>query len=128
VVGAIIQLNIDEDANCAAIAARVDQVDSDLGLFKTESHSDATAINGTLGAVDGDARQVDTDVQAVNASVKALPQGTTGPTGPQTVELGPSSTQQLDGIGQSEHGDLWVLMGIVVGGFVFMAALWKLWP
>jgi hypothetical protein len=130
-VAALTQLNIDEDSNCQALAARLDQSESDLSSFSTQAHSDSGSI--------------DSHVQAVNSTLSGwtstsplsvqLPSGGSGQAvavtnwpADQTVGLDSSSSGQFDGIGQSEHGDLWVLIGVIVGCFALDVFLRKVWP
>lgn len=123
-VAAITQLNIDADQNCQAVTDRLDSLDGDLRGGNTQAHGDAQAINGTL-----------TGWNATNPLQVTLPGGGSGQAvqvtnwpGDQTVALDSTTSSTLDGQQQSLHGDLWVLIGVIVGVFALDVFLRKVWP
>lgn len=130
-VAAITQLDQDVDANCSAIAGRLDGLDSDLTALKSEAHSDS----GTLATADSAIlTQLDSWTSG-NPLQVALPAGGSGQAvqvtnwpGSQTVEFGTSASSQLDGDAQANHTDLWFLIGAIVGCFLLGEFLRKAWP
>lgn len=128
---AVNQLDVDLAASCKAQTARLDQLDTDSTSASTQAH--------------GDAGDVKTAVQDVTAQLKAwtstnplpvaLPGGGSGQAvavtnwpSSQPVSFDPSASSQLDGNAQSEHGDLWVIVGAIVAVFLFDVVLRKVWP
>jgi hypothetical protein len=131
VVAAVTQLNIDVDTNCAAETARVDQLDGDVTAFKSQAHGDSTTVATGEGAVLSELNGWTTS----NPLPVSLPSGGSGQAvavtnwpGDQTVGLDSATASQIDGMGQSEHGDLWVLIGTIIGVFAFDVFLRKVWP
>jgi hypothetical protein len=123
-VAAVTQLDIDVDTNCKAQTDRLDALQASLDSLKTANHSDLGSIEATVAGW-----------TASNPLQVALPAGGSGQAvqvtnwpGDQTVGLDTTSSGQLDGLGQASHTDLWILIGAIVGTFVFGEALRKLWP
>jgi hypothetical protein len=134
VVAAVTQQTIDADTNCQALADRVDQVDGDV----SQSHADAVAVKTATDAVKA---AVDAVQGTVSGWTTSSPLAVTLPSGGsghdvtvtnwpavQTVGLDAPSSSAQDGIGQALHGDLWVIVGVIVGTFLFGEALRKIWP
>ena len=137
-VAALVALQTDADANCQALSDRLDLVDADVSAAKSQAHGDAGSASTDAATVAAAVNAVHSVVNGWTASTPlqvALPSGggggpvtvTNWPTD-QTVGLDSASTSQADGIGQSDHGDLWVLIGAVVGCFLFDVFLRKVWP
>lgn len=130
-VAAITQLDADTVASCQAQSARLDQVDSDSNLNAGQAHSDAqtitTAVQKTADTVAGWTAASPLNVAFPGGGSGQAVQVTNWP-GDQTVGLDTTSAGQLDGNAQSEHGDLWVLIGVIVGCFLFDVFLRKAWP
>lgn len=150
-VAAITQLDADVVSSCKAQISEAQLSDFDAGQY-------ASALKGGLNNIDTDLSQPNdgsilqdldnlrTDVQGVTAQLASwttanpLAVQTAGGGGPassvqvtnwpndQTVGLDSTSSGQLDGNAQSEHGDLWVLIGVIVGCFALDVALRKIWP
>lgn len=125
------QLVQDQDASCQALADRLEQVDGDVKGGSDQAHGDAGAVKSAVDAVTS---QLSSWTSA-NPLQVALPAGGSGQAvavtnwpGDQQVAFDSGAAGQLDGIGQSQHGDLWVLIGVVVAVFVFDVFLRKVWP
>ncbi len=131
VVAALVQENIDADRSCTALADRLDAIDSDLTAAGVAAHADAGTAQRALDAIDG--------TVAGWTTLAPLPVTLPGGGGgsavtvtnwppDQTVALDGTSASVIDGEAQSNHGDLWVLIGVVVGTFAAGQVLRKVWP
>lgn len=113
---------------------------SDLGTVDGDVKSTTSAVNGltaggvTLQTLDSDLKTLDTDVKATTAAVEAIPSsggsGGSDPssTDPQLVEFSSADRQLEADQGAAVTGDLWVIVGAIVGVFVSGVLLWRLLP
>jgi hypothetical protein len=130
-VAAVTKANIDADTNCSAVTDRLDALAAQLDGTARTAHSDSGAVQATLTNID--ATTVGWTARApLNVT---LPDGGSGSAvtvtnwpSVQTVGLDSTSSAAFDGQAESEHGDLWVIVGVMVGLFCAGQVLRKVWP
>jgi hypothetical protein len=97
-------------------------IDADVTAVKSAVEA-LTSGGTTLTTLDGDLRTLDTDVKAICASGCGGTSGTSG-----EVQLS-SADRQLAADGSNQlNGDLWLILGAIVGCWIMGIAIGKLWP
>lgn len=106
-------------------------------------HTDLSGIDSDLVAQLGQVRDavkgltangttldtLHTDLAANTAAVNQLDTDLKAQPGPASqVDLASATMDRLDGYAQSNHTDLWLIVGVIVGLFCFDVVLRKLWP
>jgi hypothetical protein len=134
-VAALTQLDADTDASCDAIVERLDRLELDvqdvpgkldtLATKQDTGNSSTSSIASTVSGWTSD-HPLDVALAGGTGTGQAV-QVTNWPTS-QPVSFDSTASGQLDGQAQSTHGDLWVLIGVLVGCFAFDIFLRKVWP
>jgi len=118
--------SIDSDVKAlTANGATLSTLDTDLSNVKSAVNG-LTANSVTLSTLDADLRAIDSDVQAVKAAVQA--NGSGGSSSPAVVQLSSADRQLSSDIGTQLDGDIWVLIGALVGTLLLIEFLRKVWP
>jgi hypothetical protein len=104
------------------------------------AHTDSGTLATSLSTLAEDVTQLDHDVNSDSSSEVTAIHGISGGSGPastvtvanepadQTVGLDASSQTEVDGDAEALHDDLWTLVGVIVGCFLFGIVLQKVWP
>lgn len=112
---------------CQLAVQQQAQTHSDLAGVDADVQSTQTAIVAAIGGLDQDVRQLDADVKAGNQPGTSNVAVSNWPTD-QTVGFDAAGATKIDGDSQALHNDLWIILGAIVGCWLFGIVLSKVWP
>jgi hypothetical protein len=107
-----------------AIASDVAPLDGDLSSLKAAVNG-LSANGTTLDTLNGDLASVNAELVQIDTDVKA---GGSGGSSGDPVELGTATMAAVNGDFESEHQDLWAIVGAIVGAFLLAEVLRRIWP